>query len=241
MARAIILLLSITLLQAANSIDSAVFRAFQKADSGLKHFALLQRTGVTGELDLVIAVGSAKERLVDRASWTWWSEERKIGLWLQEKGRPERVYLLGVKSGFPDCAARIERVTPTDSVISCVGEKSARYPNQKWVYDVRAKSLVRQFSYQPFGTYRVFSSVDQAVFVASDSQRLVAIEYKPKRDPEFRVLSAAESPKWLRQIKVSEATEGIDRKRVLHIESEPFQPVRFGPSGSFELVRLESA
>jgi len=221
MARAIPLLLSIALLPAANTVDSAVFGAFQKADSGLKHFALLQRTAVTGELDLVIAIGSPKERLADRSQWIWWSEDRKIGLFLQEKTRPGRVYLLGTQSGFSDCAARVERVTATDAVISCEGEKSERYRNRKWAYDVRSKSLVGQFSYQPFGMHRVFSNVDETVFVASDGQRQVAIGFKPARDPEFRVLSAAESLKWLKQEPVRSETAEIEKRFGDQIRSHP--------------------
>lgn len=221
MARAISLLLSVALSQPQNPAGLAVFRAFRNVDSGLKHFALLQRTDVTGELDLIVAIGSPKDRLVDQASWTWWSEDRKIGLFLQEKARPERVYSLGAKSGFPDCAARIERVTATDSVISCEGEKSARYPNQKWVYDVRGKSLVRQFSYQPFATRRVFSNGDETVFIASDGRRQVAIGFQPARDPEFRVVSAAESLKWLSQEPAGPQPAESEKPFADHIRSHP--------------------
>ena len=121
---ATLLLLWVTLLHAANPADSAVFGAFQHTDSAMKYFALLQRTSVSNELDLVIARGSPKNQLLDQPQWTWWSEQQKIGLFLQEKTRPGRVYSLGIKTGFPDCAARIERVTATDAVISCQGEKS---------------------------------------------------------------------------------------------------------------------
>ena len=112
----------------------------------LSLWAVLQRTGVTDELDLVIAVGSPTSLPIEQTPWTGWSEERKIGLFLQEKMRPERIYSLGTKSGYRDCAARIERATATDSVSSCEGEKSERYPHQKWVYDARAKKLLAQFS-----------------------------------------------------------------------------------------------
>ena len=151
----------------------------------------------------------------------WWNEQQKIGLFLQEKMRPGRVYSLGFKTGLPDCAARVERATATDAVISCQGEKSERYPNQKWVYDVKAKSLVAQFAYQPFATGRVFPNGAGAVFVASDAQRLVAIAFEAGRDPELRILTAAESAKWLRRVNVSEGTEGIGRKRVVYTEPEP--------------------
>ena len=191
----IMLSLWAALQQAARPADSAVLLVFKQAEAGLAHFAVLQRTGVTEELDLVIAIGSPMALPIGQTTWTGWSEERKIGLFLQEKMHPERIYSLGTKPGYRDCAARIERVTATDSVISCEGGKSERYPYQKWVYDVRAKKLLAQFSYQPFAMYRVFPSAGGAVFVGSDTERLVAVEYRPDREPAFRVLSEAEAPR----------------------------------------------
>ena len=47
-------------MQAATPADSAVSLVFKQADAGLAHFALLQRTGVTEELDLVVTIGSPK-------------------------------------------------------------------------------------------------------------------------------------------------------------------------------------
>jgi hypothetical protein len=136
------------------------------------------------------------------------------------------VYLLGTKSGFLDCAARIERVTATDSVISCRGEKSAQFPNQKWVYGVRAKSLVRQFSYQPFAMCRLFprradgSRPNGAVFVGSDRQRLIAVEYNPDEKPSFRVLSDAAAQAWIGRVYISAGTEGLPPRNVIYIEND---------------------
>src|SRR4051812_18028123 len=101
-------------LHAASPPDTAVFSAFRQSDRGLSHFVPLQRTSVTEELDLVIAMGSPKA-FPEEIRWIFWGEEQKVGLFLQEKKSPERVYLLGTKSGFPDCSARIERATATDS------------------------------------------------------------------------------------------------------------------------------
>jgi len=143
--------------------DSAVLLAFGQADAGLAHFAVLQRTGVTEDLDLVIALGSPKPLGTEERPWTWWSEERKIGLFLQEKKRSERVYSLGTKSGHQDCMAYVERVAATDTIIACHGEKSESYPHQKWVYDVRTKKLLTQFSYRPFAMYRTFPSAGAAM------------------------------------------------------------------------------
>lgn len=212
-------------MQAASLPETTVFSAFRQADAGLSHFVQLQRTSVTEEFDLVIAIGSPKAFPAERR-WIFWSEDRKIGLFLQKKTRPERVYLLGTKSGFPDCAARIERVTATDSVISCRGEKSEQFPNQKWVYDVRAKSLVRQFSYQPFAMYRLFpkpagaSRPDGAVFVGSDRQRLIAVEYNPDEKLAFRVLGNAAAQPWIGRVHVSAGTEGLTPRNVIYIEND---------------------
>jgi len=184
-------------LQAAAPADTAVTSAFKQRNTGAGHFAVLDRTGVTEELDLVIAMASPQALPINGAAWTWWAETQQIGIFLQEKTRPERVYFLGAKPGFPDCAARIERVTVTDTVISCEGEKSKRYPHQKWVYDVRAKELRGQFSYQPFAMSWVFSSAEGGVFLGSDSKRLVAVEYKQDRQPRFRILSEQEARPWI--------------------------------------------
>jgi hypothetical protein len=45
----IILLLWSALLQAATPADSAVFGVFKQAETGLAHFAVLQRAGLTKE------------------------------------------------------------------------------------------------------------------------------------------------------------------------------------------------
>ena len=212
-------------LYAASPSETAVYTALRQVDASFSHFVQLQRTGVTKELDLVIAMGSPKAFPAENR-WNFWTEDRKIGLSLQERNRPERVYLLGTKSGFPDCAARIERVTATDSVISCRGEKSEQFPNQKWVYDVRAKSLVRQFSYQPFAMHRVFSGAagasrpNGAVFIGTDRQRIIAVEYHPDEKPAFRVLSDTAAQPWTGRVHVSAGSEGVPPRNVIDIEND---------------------
>jgi hypothetical protein len=186
---------------------------------------VLQRTGVTEELDLVIAIGSPTALGTEQIPWTWWGEDQKIGLFLQEKARPERVYSLGTKFGYQDCMAYIERVTATDTVIACQGEKSVRYPHQKWVYDVRAKKLLAQFSYQPFAMHRIFPSAGDAVFVGTDTQRLVAVEYQPDREPAFRILSEAEAQPWTDRVRTSVGTAGTEARRVIQIEDDKAPPI----------------
>ena len=226
----ITLLVWTTLAQGATPAD-AVFQVFKRADAGLINFRLLQRTGVTGELDLVVAIGSPKARLMEPTSWVEWGEERKIGLFLQEKLRPGRVYILDLKSGFPDCTANLERVTATDTVISCHGEKSYRLPHRKWVYDVRAKKLIGQFSYEPFAMYRGFAGTAAVVFVGSDNYRKVAIEYNLEPEPAFRVLRDSDAKPWLNRVKTSSAeSAGFDRKSMIFVEPEIAPPPKFIPA-----------
>jgi len=211
-------------LRAEASPQTGVFSAFRHVDPGLSHFVELKRTSVTDELDVIVAMGSPKAFPAE-TRWIFWSENRKIGLFLQEKNRQDRVYLLGTKSGFPDCAVSIERVTATDTVISCRGEKSEQFPNQKWVYDLRAKSLVRQFSYQPFAMYRLFlkaagaSSPGGAVLVGSDRQTLIAVEFNPDEKPAFRVLTNAVAQPWIGRVDISAGTEGLPPRRVIYIKN----------------------
>ena len=197
--------LCVSSLRAVSPSETAVFNVFRKADASLAHFIEMQRTSVTPEFDLVIAMGS-REALSGGAV-TFWSEDRKIGLFLQEKNQSERVHALDTKSGFPDCYARIERVTATDAVISCRGEKSMKYPNQKWDYDIQTRKLVRQFSYQPFEMYEMFSQGGGAVFVGTDRERLIAVEYNPNREPAFQILAAAAAQSWISRVHVAAAPE----------------------------------
>jgi len=45
---------------------------------------------------------------------------------------------------------RIERITGQELVLACTGEKGATYDNHKFVFDIRAKALVKSLSYPPF-------------------------------------------------------------------------------------------
>lgn len=188
-------------------------------------------------MDLVIALGTPANRPLDHAQkeWFWWEETRKLGLFLQERRRPEQVYKLAIVPGFSDCAARIERATSTDTVISCEAEKSARQPHRKFIYDIRAKALVHQLSYDPFYIARLFPHESGAVFVACDSKRLTAVEFQPGRESPFRVLNGPEAESWIRRVTVEKGTIGADRQLFLYVKDAAFHPPAFGRSGAFTL------
>jgi hypothetical protein len=180
------------------------------------------------DLDLVIAIGSTSESgLSFDSTGFYWGEKQKLGLFLQGKAFPDRVYLLTLAVGFLDCEGRIERATSTDTVISCTGEKSEQGKNQKFVYDVRAKALISQFAYQPFAMRQAFDVSGRTVFVGSDLEDLtkrVAVEFHPGGSPEFRILAKEEAAPWL--ARASEALYPDDST-----------PIRFGEADGFTFNR----
>jgi hypothetical protein len=171
---------------AATAPDQAIFNVIRHTDPSLVSERTLYRNVVAPDLDLVIAMGSPAlwALNVDSRGFSW-NENQKLGLFLQEKARPGRVYLLALAAGFLGCEARIERATSTDTVISCMGEKSYQGMNQKFVYDIQAKALVSHFAYQPFAMMRIFNDSDRMVFVGSDLMnvgselmKFVAVEFR---------------------------------------------------------------
>lgn len=218
-APAVLAFVTAAVLVAAPS-DPAVYTAFQRTDPALSHFRVIQRLSVTVELELAIVMGSPEPLSAAMGASAWWGDKQRIGLFLQDTTNPNRVFALGSRGGFPDCSARIERVTVTDTVISCQGEKSYRGEHQKWVYDIRAKQLIRQYGYQPFTIQRGYAIPQGAVFVGTDTQSLVAVEYQAGREPEFRVLTGAAAARWTSKVKTSTGTMGVEAKRFLSIDPE---------------------
>lgn len=224
--------------RAASAADQAVFNVIHESDPTLVNRKVLYRNTVAADLDLVIAMGSPAELLLNTASPAiWWDEKQKLGLFLQERTHPDRVYTLALAAGFLDCGARIERATSTDAVISCVGEKGYQGLNQKFVYDIRAKALVSHFAYRPFAMMRVLNVSGRPVFVGSDLRRLVAVEFAPGGSPEFRILADAEAAPWLGRVKTAQEWIGSRRNQILYVAPDDPAPLRFGPAGAFTFAR----
>ena len=186
-------LLFLAILSAQPAKDQPIRSALKQADRTLTQTSILRRAEVATNLDLVIAIASPRPL----SSWiTWWGENDKLGLFLQEQSNPNRVYTLALSPGFADCSTRIVRATATDTVVQCTGEKSSPGPNRKFVYDLRAKALISQFSYQPFSMRRILAKPqDGALIIGTDGTRQIAVDFQPGRDPEFRLLSHSEEAK----------------------------------------------
>jgi len=225
---------------AATGVDRAVFNVIRQTDPLLVNDRILYRNAVTPDLDLGIAIASPANwplGLDSPAIWLEWDEKRKIGLFLQEKARPDRVYKLALAAGSLDCGARIERATATDTVISCLGEKAYQGMNQKFVYDIRAKALVSHFAYQPFPMMRVFEASGRIVFVGADRSRSVAVEFQPGGSPDLRILPQPEAAPWLRRVNTALQSAGAELSPILYVLPDDPGPVRFGPSDAFTFAR----
>jgi hypothetical protein len=102
-----------------------------------------------------------------------------------------------------------------------MGEKSYQGMNQKFVYDIQAKALVSHFAYQPFAMERVLNVSGRTVFVGTDLQKLVAVEFRPGGSPEFRILAKGEAAPWL-------ARRGTGQDLL-----DDSAPIRFGEAEAF--------
>jgi hypothetical protein len=220
---------------AATVADLAIFNVIRQTDPALVNDRVVYRNMVAPDLDLVIAIGNPAEWGPDPDSPAfYWGEKQKLGLFLQARALPDRVYLLTLAVGFFDCEGRIERATSTDTVISCTSEKPIRvWTNQKFMYDVRAKALVSHFAFQPFSMMRVLSDSGRTVFVGIDRVRLVAVEFRPGESPEFRILAKREAAPWLARVRTSQGTEGMEQRQVLYLVPEDPTPIRFGEANEF--------
>jgi len=164
------------LLAMAGQADDAVIASLQRASS-LTHAAVIRRYPVNEQLDLVVALASSQPPT------TWWTTHDRLGLFLQDKAN--HAYPLAIEAGpNNDCSTRIERITAQELVLSCTAEKWSTYENQKFVFDVRTRTLTKHYSYP---TFRVVRIIDRQFLLSDDHQQLLI-------DTDFHVLSTISAP-----------------------------------------------
>ncbi len=178
--------LLLTILSAQTSSDLPVIGVIKQSEPSLTRTSILHRTQVAANLDLVIAMASPQP---GSGPITWWGKKEQLGLFLQEQSNPDRVYALALAPGFDDCYFRVLRATATDTVVQCTEEKSGHGPNQKFVYDIHAKSLISHFSYQPFSMRRIVPKAGNGALILGPK---IAVDFEPDRDPQFRLQSHTE-------------------------------------------------
>lgn len=229
---AALMLLDLAQAQDSSVADTAAAAAFQRV-SGLPHAVVLRRIPADGEWDLVVALASGQP-CEPAPRPCWWNTKDRLGILLQNRNHPDKVQTLAIEPGpNDDCSTRVERFTPRELVLSCVGEKWSSYDNRKFVYDVQSRKLPSRFSYPAFSTARVLQGRGGPQFVMADNHRLLLVEIDPATgEPE--VAPMAEAQPILARIPMLESIIG---DQTLHVPEPPLDPVAgFGPGGRFHLV-----
>ena len=224
-------------LRAAES-DRAVLSAMRSSVSDVDHVQVMKRMVVGPELDLVVALGTPKDRPAGKGESGWWGDGTTLGILLQRRDRTDTIYKIAARRGEGDCETRVERATAQDVLLSCTPEKGMRGPNRKFVYSLRSKTLVRQIDYAPFALQRIFASGKSAVLVGSDTRQIIAVKYNPGAKPAFELLTGAQAAQWTKRVEtdISTVLVGTEEKHLIYVTPKRFKPIRFGPGNRFMLT-----
>lgn len=111
---------------------------------------------------------------------------------LRDRADPGRRYAIARVPAPGECTLRLERLTSHEAVLACIGEKVDVHPNWKFVFDPRAKALVRHFTYMPYA----FTGKG---LVATNGARTVRVIVEPGGEPTFRIQAAPhqEERRWV--------------------------------------------
>jgi hypothetical protein len=230
-------LIVIPLLPAAEptAADGAVIAALRRAAPAAANAVVIRRMRADNRLDLVLAIASRQPQSANPGARYWWSLQDRLGLFLQSRSDPGRVYRLAVEPGpNDDCSTSIERMTAQELVLSCVGEKWSTYDNRKLVYDIRAKAVVSYFSYPPYWTAQVLRGGGGPRFVMANNQQLLLVDVD-RETGALRVTPDAEAGRVLSQIPMEASSIG---DRTFHTPVPPPDSVAgFGPGQQFGLSK----
>ena len=220
--------------------DRAIVPLLQRAAPGLKHVIILNRLPVSEQLNLVVALGRSWGGDDTPSDGFGWSDNVRLGLFLQDRMSPSRVYQLAIKPGLgEDCFARIERITGRELVVSGRGEKGPIHDNQKFIFDVRAKALVAHFSYPPFQVSQVLQGPQGPQFVMSDTQQLLLVE-TCAGNPDLRVVPKEQARLTLSRIPVEEFLADWANRLYRTPVLPPVDPPAFGLRKRFRLVKEQN-
>jgi hypothetical protein len=214
--------------------DGAVIAALRRAAPELANAVIVRRARADDRLDLVVAIASRQAQSVSPGARYWWSLQDRLGLFLQSRSDPGRVYRLAIEPGpNDDCSTSVERMTAHELVLSCIGEKWATYENRKFVFDIRAKAVASYFSYPPYWTAQVLRGRGPA-FVMANNQQLLLVDVDHETGV-LRVAPAAEAGRVLPQIRMEESKV---QDRTFHTPVPPPDTVAgFGPGHRFHLSK----
>ncbi len=84
----------------AAEADRAIVPVMKLAAPNVNHVRVLNRAQVNAELDLVIAFGTPGNSPIGTGEAIWWSDKSVIGLFLQQRVKPDPVYQLATEFGI---------------------------------------------------------------------------------------------------------------------------------------------
>jgi len=235
--RALLLLAAVPLF--GSEADRAVLTAMRMSAPDVYYGRTLRREPVDADFDLVLMIGTSKSEGPMNGDSIYWRDRSPLGIFLQRRDRPATVYEISVSQNSEDCdEVSVENVTAKDVVLSCMPEKGGPGPNHKFVYDLRSKSLVKEFTFARFGIQRILAVDGGAVLVGRNAQRHIAIKYSSGENPAFHILNSAEVEQWARRLKADTTwvPDGMAIKPFIDIQPEAKALPRFGPDNRFSLV-----
>ncbi|MBK7929652.1 MAG: hypothetical protein IPJ98_19875 [Bryobacterales bacterium] len=118
--------------------------------------------------------------------------DQTVTIELQDREDAKLRYTIARVPAPAECMLRLERLSSHDAVLACVGEKMEIHPQWKFVFDPRAKALVRHFTYMPYG----FTGKG---LEATNGVRTVKVIVEPGGEPAFRIQAAPhqEERRWV--------------------------------------------
>jgi len=219
--------------QHAELTNPAVIVHFrQGGHNRLAHFTEVLRYQVTGDQDLLLVWGG-----VQAPAWTgngiWWNQTDVMGLFLEERGHPERIHLLSLLlNDNRGCLAEVARIAPGELTLWRTEEKSYRLESLKFFFDARARRLTRTIEYPPFSVQQIADQNGLLRFVASNGKRSLVIE--PRKDEGFAILPESGSASVLAQLGAPAPVIGSPQIRGVE-QGNRLTPLQFGPEGRFSL------
>jgi hypothetical protein len=113
---------------------------------------VLRRVPAGGTWDVVARLaGQNAAAAAQDGRFVWTTRQRLEVVFENHADASQSVRMVSEPGPNDDCYARIERMTASALVVSCIGEKWATYENHEYLYDPQSRKLLRRFAHMPFG------------------------------------------------------------------------------------------
>lgn len=215
--------------------DTAVIPSFRQADPALRVFKTLSRTRADDSLDLLLVRGSPRDSGDQFLSGRFaWGRDELLGLFFQDRSRPERVYLICLQhSGLSYREVKVLRASSSELTLALYMERGHPDLTMQFFVNSRAKALVKRVDYRPFSFLRIVGQSGVPQLVAGDTKQFLVVQ-PDAAGRGFEIRSTAGAKPVLEGLPVDTWTDSQGEFRRLWPERQ--LPLRFGPEGRFTLA-----